>query len=180
MATDEEKLVTDNLGLAYELSWKYYMKFNGLYELDELQSVAFLGLTKAAKTFDKDLGYVFSTYGYNCIKNEIRQYYRSNKKYNDNLHLSEQVDENGKTLEDITPLDYDLFEQIDRRDYYNKLYDEIDSLPDKYKIIMQYKLKGLAMVDIGKILKVSISQLSIDYNKALNILRYKFKDWRDI
>ena len=180
MTTDEEKLVTDNLGLAYELAWKYYMKFNGLYELDELQSVAFLGLTKAANTFNKYLGFEFSTYAYNCIQNQIRQYYRDNKKHIDVVYLYEEINDNGVTLEDITASEYDMLEQINKDEHYNKLYEEIDKLKDRYKLIMQYRLKGLTMLEISKKLNISQPQVSRDYNVALNILRNKFKDWRDI
>jgi len=34
------------------------------------------------------------------------------------------------------------------------------------------------MKQIGEILGVSQPQISRDYRKAINILRYRFKDWR--
>ena len=180
MTTDEETLIVNNLGLAYEIAWKFYRKFNGIYELDELQSVAFLGLTKAASTFKKDLGFEFSTYAYNCIQNQIRQYYRDNKKHLEVSYLYEEINDNGVTLEDITASEYDMLEQINKDEHYSKLYKEIDKLKDRYKSIMQYRLQGLTMLEISKILNISQPQVSRDYNVALNILRNKFKDWRDI
>ena len=42
MSTDEERLVTDNINLAYKIAWLYYKKSNFRFELEELQSVALL------------------------------------------------------------------------------------------------------------------------------------------
>ena len=53
MTKDEiEKLILDNMNIAYKLSWKYYKKFRLLVEFEELNGIANLGLVKAANTFN--------------------------------------------------------------------------------------------------------------------------------
>ena len=81
MTNDTNKLIEDNMNIAYKLAWQYYNKFNKRIEFEELQSISFLGLTKAAKTFNENLTYTFSTYAYKCIINEILLFYRKNKKH---------------------------------------------------------------------------------------------------
>lgn len=178
MNTDEEKLVLDNMGLAYELAWKYNKKFNSLIPLDELQSLAFLGLTKAAKTFNSELGNSFSTYSYRCINNEILYYYRQNIKYINNLSLSETDDDNLSLLEVISS-DYDLFNDLNLKMNIEFLYQEIDKLKPRHQIVLKYRLQGYTFNTIADILGVSQPQVSTDYNKALNILRYKFRNRKE-
>ena len=93
MTNDTNRLIEDNINIAYNLSWQYYNKFDRKIELDELQSLSFLGLTKAAKTFNPGLKYNFSTYAYKCIINEILLHYRNNKKHI-YISLSEEIGEN--------------------------------------------------------------------------------------
>ena len=178
MNTDEERLVLDNMGIAYELAWKYNRKLNNSIDIDELQSIAFLGLTKAAKTFNKELGNNFSTYAYTCINNEILYYFRQNIKHLNNLSLSD-AEEGDLPLEDLIALDYDLLQDLNLKLDIEFLYKEIENLKPRYKEVIKYKLKGYTFKKIGEILGVSQPQISTDYNKALNILRYKFRNRRE-
>lgn len=53
-----QSLVLENLRLAYKISWKY--RDSGM-DMDDIQAVAILGLTKAARAFDVEKGYTFAT-----------------------------------------------------------------------------------------------------------------------
>lgn len=178
MNTDEEKLILDNMNLAYDIAWKYNKKFNTLIQLDELQSLALLGLTKAAKTYNKDLGNNFSTYAYHCMSNEILYYYRQNVKHFNNLSLSEP-NEKESTLEELIALDYNLFDDLSLKLDIEFLYKEISTLKPRYQEVIKYKLKGYTFIRIAKIIGVSLTQINNDYNKALNILRYKFRNRKE-
>ena len=71
---DSNVLVTENLGLVHMCANKF--RDRGI-EYDELYSAGCLGLVKASKKFDEELGYAFSTYAVPVILGEIRQCFRS-------------------------------------------------------------------------------------------------------
>ena len=71
MTNEKQELVDKNLKLAYKIAWEYNIKLRGHIELEELQSLAFLGLVKAANTFDISKNFEFSTYAYTVMRNEI-------------------------------------------------------------------------------------------------------------
>ena len=177
MSTDEEKLVVDNMKLAYNIAWQYNKKMQGIIPLDELQSLAFLGLTKAAKTFNSDLGYAFSTYAYQTMKNEILMFHRNNNKHIINsVSLFEKVNDDFE-LQDTLASDFNMYEDIENSLSLDKLHKEIATLNERHKQIINYRLQGLTLCEIADILGVSQPQVSRDLQKALNILRYRFKDW---
>lgn len=179
MDYEKEKLVVDNIKIAYKLSFLYFKKFGGSYELDDLKSTAYIGLVKAANTFRKELNYQFSTYAYACIRTEIYRYAKENQKYQNQLYLSDKVEgTDGLYIEDFIASDTNLEEDIADMIQNKKLLEEIEKLPERYKLIMKYKLQGLSTVDIGKKLNLSQPTICKDYNRAINILRMKLIDWR--
>ncbi len=72
---DEEKLVTDNLGLI-NMAVKRYIGFGVDYE--DLFQIGAVGLVKAAKAFDQSKNLKFSTYAVAKIIGEIKTYLRDN------------------------------------------------------------------------------------------------------
>ena len=174
MTNDANKLIEDNINIAHKLAWQYYTRFNKRIEFEELQSISFLGLTKAAKTFNEELTYTFSTYAYKCIINEILLYYRKNKKYI-TTSFSEELTDN-IVLEDTLPSNQNTEEDVLVGLEVNLLYKYIDQLPEIEQKVIYYRLKGKTMEEIGKIVGYSQPQISRLYAKALNRLRNKFMD----
>lgn len=74
-AVDEEKLVTDNMGLI-NLAVKRYTGFGVDYE--DLFQIGAIGLVKAARGFDISKNLKFSTYAVAKIVGEIKTYLRDN------------------------------------------------------------------------------------------------------
>ncbi len=72
-ATEEEKLIEENLGLVH--SCCHRLKQRGI-EYEELYSAGCLGLCKAAKGFNPTLGNCFSTYAVPVILGEIHRLFR--------------------------------------------------------------------------------------------------------
>ncbi len=72
---DEEKLVTENMGLI-NMAIKRYMGFGVDY--DDLFQIGAIGLVKAAKGFDESKNLKFSTYAVAKIIGEIKTYLRDN------------------------------------------------------------------------------------------------------
>lgn len=71
---ENDTLVTENLGLVHMCANKF--KDRGI-EYEELYSAGCLGLVKAAKKYDKEKGFAFSTYAVPVILGEIRQCFRN-------------------------------------------------------------------------------------------------------
>ena len=172
MANDE--LITENMNLAYKLANRYYKMFGGTIELDELRSLSFLGLTKAARSFDSNKNIAFSTFAYTCIKNEILFFYRLNKKHTKLSIDNEVVDD--KIFEEIMSDDINVENEVLSRLEINDLYKYISTLPEIEKDILLYYLQGKKMTEIAKILGYTQSNISRLYHRALNRLRNKFED----
>jgi RNA polymerase sigma-B factor len=66
-------VVTAHLSLATALARRYYSR--GL-DIDDLQQLAFLGLVRAVKRWDPDVGAEFVSYAYPVILGEIKRYFR--------------------------------------------------------------------------------------------------------
>lgn len=173
MTNDINQLIEDNINIANKLAWRYYNKFNKKIEFEELQSISFLGLTKAANTFDNKLKFAFSTYAYKCIINEILVYYRNNKKHFA-TSLSIEIADDNIELEDLVGIDYSAEENIYKNLEIAELYEFISGLNSSEQQVLKHLLDGKKMCEIGKILNCSQPQVSRIYHKALGRLRDKF------
>lgn len=76
MRTQEEveRLVRDNTGLVAALVSRTLRLFPRLpsgYDREDLHSLGYLGLLRAAQTYDPGRGVAFSTYAYRCIEYSI-------------------------------------------------------------------------------------------------------------
>ena len=69
-----ESLITNNIRLALSVAQKFS------YE-EDYESVAMIGLIKAADTFDIDKSIRFATYATRVIHNDILMYIRKNKRH---------------------------------------------------------------------------------------------------
>lgn len=178
METDDE-LIINNMKLAYKLAWEYYIKFNKLFEIEELQSVALFALVKAAKTYDSTK--VFSTYAYRCIKNELLYFYRQNNRYSNYYSLSDKINFNEDLcFEDVLKDEFDLEEIFIEQNNLDTLKTYINSLDDKEKVIVNLILDGYTQKQIAQKLNVTQPQICNLYKKIVNKLRYKyFRDLRD-
>lgn len=168
----DEDLILNNLNLAYKVAYKYSIKFGNLVELEELQSLCFIGLTKAAKNFNKDLNYEFSTFAWKVMQNEIYSYISKNKDTFKNISFSKEIGDGGE-LQDIIKDDFDLEECAEESMYVSYLHKFIDELPERERFVINKYLSGLTMSQIADILKVSPSYIQQIYRKGLNRLRYK-------
>lgn len=83
-----EELVSQNLGLVHACAHR--LENRGI-EYEELYSAGCIGLVKAAKRFDKNKGFKFSTYAVHIIFGEIKQLFRDNNP----IKLSRSVKELG-------------------------------------------------------------------------------------
>lgn len=161
----DESLVTDNLNLARYVARKY---LNTGMEYDDLESIAFIGLIKAAKSFDESKGYTFSTYSVRCIENEIR--YCLRKKSIRAESLEEPIQDN-QILADTVKDETDTLDEFVIRE---TLKCAINELNDRERFIVNmlyFKNPPLTQQEIAQKLNTNQSQVSKTLKRALNKIR---------
>lgn len=111
------KLVEHNLRLVSHILKKYYVQAG---DQDDLISIGTIGLIKGISTFKPDKKVRLATYASRCIENEILMYFRSQRKYQGDVSLSDSIDSdregNALSLMDVISVDDDMLETLDTRD----------------------------------------------------------------
>ena len=82
-------LIEHNLRLVAHIIKKYYTQAD---DADDLISIGTIGLIKAVNTFRADRGIKLATYASRCIENEILMYFRSQRKLQGEVSLSDAID----------------------------------------------------------------------------------------
>lgn len=95
------KLIEHNLRLVAHIVKKYETKD---ISADDLISIGTIGLIKGIDSYSINKGVKLTTYAAKCAENEILMYFRSNKKYNNNIIL-EDIIGHDKDGGDITLMD---------------------------------------------------------------------------
>ena len=72
-ATPDDELVIRNLSVARDVARRY--RGRGVAH-EDLEQVAYLGLVKAARRYDPELGHHFVAYAVPTIRGEIRRHFR--------------------------------------------------------------------------------------------------------
>lgn len=173
-----DKLINHNMRLVAHVVKKY----SGAAETDDLISVGSIGLIKAINTYEIEKGTGFATYTARCIENEILMLLRSNKKFKNDVHLSDKIgrDKDGNELTLIELLcekDDTVFLKVDRAIERKKFLEFIkENLTDReYTILcLRYGLKGgrvYAQREVAKFLKISRSYISRIEKKGIEKLK---------
>lgn len=91
-------LIERNLRLVAHIVKKYYAQSS---DQDDLISIGTIGLIKGISSFDPSKGARLATYAARCIENEILMYFRSQKKLQGEVSLSETIesDREGNALQ---------------------------------------------------------------------------------
>ena len=85
----KEELVLHNMRLVAHVAKKYVSSEE---EQEDLISIGTIGLIKAVNTFRADRGIKLATYASRCIENEILMYFRSQRKLQGEVSLSDAID----------------------------------------------------------------------------------------
>lgn len=178
----KNKLIEHNLRLVAHIIKKYYSVG---YEQEDLISIGTIGLIKAVNSYTTDKGTRLATYASRCIENEILMYFRSQKKTNGDVYMSDPVDidKDGNTLSliDIISDNTNIPDDIELKIKTEKLYKMMDKYLDnreKEIIYLRYGLLGKAELtqrEIAKKLNISRSYVSRIEKKALQTLNKVMK-----
>ena len=148
-----EDLVLNNMKLAYNTAWK--MKSTGI-ELEDLQSLALLGLVKAAKAFDEEREYKFSTFAIKIMRNEILQEVRRQRKQRNQVSLNSPIAEGLYTLADVIEDKRNGFAEADE---------------NEKKAVRMILFQGMKQTEAAGVIGVSQGMTSCYYRSGLQKLR---------
>lgn len=111
------KLIEHNLRLVAHIMKKYYTQSS---DQDDLISIGTIGLIKGITTFKPDKNVRLATYASRCIENEILMHFRSQRKLQGEVSLSDTLDGDGDgnalSLMDVISVDDNMLEELDARD----------------------------------------------------------------
>ena len=137
-------LIEHNLRLVAHIIKKYYTQTGSQ---DDLISIGTIGLIKGISTFKPDKNVRLATCASRCIENEILMHFRSQKKLQGEVSLSDTLDSDGEgnalSLMDVISVDDDMLENLDARDsciQVRKLVQECLEEREKMIITMRYGL----------------------------------------
>ncbi len=112
-----DELIVHNLRLVAHIVKKYYTQSG---DQDDLISIGTIGLIKGISTFKPDRNVRLATYASRCIENEILMYFRSQKKLQGEVSLSDTLDAEGEggslSLMDVIQVDDNMLEELSARD----------------------------------------------------------------
>ena len=116
-------LIERNLRLVAHIIKKYYTQ-NA--DQDDLISIGTIGLMKGVSSFDPSKGARLATYAARCIENEILMYFRSQKKLQGEVSLSDSIDADadGDSLQlmDVVGVEDTLLDDLCDRDNARRLH----------------------------------------------------------
>ena len=175
-------LIEHNLRLVAHIVKKYYTQSSNQ---DDLISIGTIGLIKGISTFKADKNVRLATYASRCIENEILMHFRSQKKLQGEVSLSDTLDGDGDgnslSLMDVISVDDDMLENLDARDSCIQVRQYVERcLSDQEKMIitMRYGLNNQppkTQREIAAQSGISRSYVSRIEKKALKKLKDAFE-----
>ena len=177
------ELVEHNLRLVAHIVKKYYTQPD---LQDDLISIGTIGLIKAVNTFRPDRGIRLATYASRCIENEILMFFRSQKKWQGEVSLSDAIEADGDGedlhLFDVVGSDDTMLTDLQDRDDRILIRQLVARLLDEREADVIRRRYGLGGVEpqtkrqIAKDYGISRSYVSRIEKKALQKLEAGLRD----
>jgi len=162
---------------------KYYTQ-NG--DQEDLISIGTIGLIKGITSFNPEKGARLATYAARCIENEILMYFRSQKKLQGEVSLSDSIetDKEGNALQlmDVVGVDDTMLDDIHDRDsalQLRRLIRENLTTREAEIIRLRYGLGGtvpLTQREVASSFGISRSYVSRIEKRALEKLRSELQE----
>jgi len=115
------KLIEHNLRLVAHIIKKYYTQSS---DQSDLISIGTIGLIKGISTYKAEKGVKLATYASRCVENEILMHFRSMKKSQGDLSLSEAIDggdAGSLSLIDVISVPDDMLDNLSAAETYTRL-----------------------------------------------------------
>ena len=176
-----QRLIEHNLRLVAHIIKKRYAHAR---DQEDLVSIGTIGLIKAVDTFDESKGTRLISYASRCIENEILMYFRSLKKNERVISLSEPIDSDSEghplTLMDVLAQEDTMAEDLEWRTALGRLGTYVEECLDPREreiIALRYGLGGppLTQWQVAVRLGISRSYVSRLETRALDKLRRRYE-----
>ena len=171
-------LIERNLRLVAHIVKKYYTQS---VDQEDLISIGTIGLIKGISSFDPSKGAKLATYAARCIENEILMHFRSLKRQQNEVSLSDSIDsdKDGESLQlmDVVGVDDTMLEDLHDREsalLLRRLVREKLTLRESEILSLRYGLGGtlpLTQREVAALFDISRSYVSRIEKKALEKLR---------
>lgn len=156
--TEQKQMIINFLPLANSIAAKKKSALPKFIDVEELKSVAYLGLVDAASKFDEEKSPSFAAYAKIRIFGEIQDYLRSQCRFNNQI-CTEHAD----------------LDLIDKKDEENscEFFEEIlKKLDETDRIIVDlYYVQELSLKEIGERLNLSQSRISQKLTSSKKIMK---------
>jgi len=172
------KLIEHNLRLVAHIVKKYYSQTG---DQDDLISIGTIGLIKGISTFKPDKNVRLATYASRCIENEILMHFRSRRKLQNEVSLSDTLEAAGEdgnlSLMDVIAVPDDMQERLDAREACETVRRCVrECLPERERMVisLRYGLGGqppLTQREVAKRCGISRSYVSRIEKRALGKLK---------
>ena len=173
-----DALIVHNIRLVAHIVKKYYTQS---CDQDDLISIGTIGLIKGISTFKPDRNVRLATYASRCIENEILMHFRSQRKLQGEVSLSDTLDAEGEagslSLMDVIRVDDNMLEELSAKDAGKAVRQCVEKCLDereKLVITLRYGLTGenpLTQREIAQQCGISRSYVSRIEKKALEKLK---------
>ena len=168
-----DKFLIENQGLCYYIA----QRFKNLDSIDDIASIAKIGLIKSIKTFDLNKNIQFATYAMTIMKNEILVNFRKERKMKNFkfISLDANFGEDGEkemTLLDIIPTPEKDISYEDYKGLDSVLKLTLDSIKDRDKeIFKMYFFENKSQIEIAEKFNLSQPQVSRLIMKIKKLLK---------
>ena len=175
-------LIEHNLRLVSHILKKYYAQAD---DMDDLLSIGTIGLIKGVDSYRPDKGVRLSSYCSRCVENEVLMYFRSRRKSQGDLSLSDALEGDGDgslSILDVLADEDDMAERLGERELCAQLRGLIGRVltEREAKVIrLRYGLEGgaaLTQQQTAERIGVSRSYVSRIEKRALEKLREAMED----
>ena len=157
---DRQKLIEENIKLVYKVANKYRYLCCNTIDFDDLVSLGYIGLVKAADAFDESKNLKFSTLAFVCIRNSIlREFVGKQYRFNSNNTVSmhnliiDDLEAEGVFQDESADKD---FERLENRLVIESIY---KSATDVEKRIIELFLDGYSTKEIAS--RVNYHQVTV-------------------
>lgn len=176
------RLIEHNLRLVAHIIKKYYVSED---EQDDLISIGTIGLIKGVSTYRPDKGVRLATYAARCIENEILMHFRSARKNQSDVSLSDSIDSDAEgsalMLMDVLADEEDMAEAVSSREMCRQLVGCMERVLDEREaqiLRLRYGLDGgepLTQRETARKCSISRSYVSRLEKRALQKLRQEIE-----
>ena len=177
------KLIEHNLRLVAHIIKKYYTAES---DQEDLISIGTIGLIKGVSTYRPEKGVRLATYASRCIENEILMHFRSGRKSQGDVSLSDSIDSdpdgNALLLMDVLADEEDMTERITAQELCGQLgalMDECLESREAQILRLRFGIGGgrpLTQRETAVLCGISRSYVSRLEKRALEKLRRKMEE----